>query len=112
MAKTALPPVRASVRILAFVVPVLLVAVGALSACQETRRTLGDACLKSEDCLSGICTQLVCTAAPPLINDEPVAEGGSTVDATAEAGVDAPVVVEAAPETSTVPEAAPEAAGD
>lgn len=56
-------------------------------ACGETRRPIGDECLRSEDCLSGYCASRTCVAAPALVNgglgpppDEtpriPVAEGG------------------------------------
>jgi hypothetical protein len=51
-------------RTVALLVP-LLVAVG---ACMETRHSLGDDCLKDGDCLSGVCTQLRCTASPPTTN--------------------------------------------
>jgi len=30
-------------------------------ACGDTRRSLGDECLRGEDCLSGLCTARVCT---------------------------------------------------
>lgn len=112
MAKTALRPARASARILAFVVPSLVVGlalVALVTGCAETRRPLGEACLKSEDCLSGICSQFACVAAPPLINDEPDAEAGPP--AATDAAADSPAV-DAAPETSTAPEASPEAAAD
>jgi hypothetical protein len=96
MTQTTVPPVRAGARVLAFVVA----GIGALSlayACAETRRSPGEACLKSEDCLSGICSQLVCASQGPLIdamvqNDEagqadtsPAGEG-STGEAAADTG--------------------------
>jgi hypothetical protein len=65
MTQTTVPTARVRARVLAFVVA----GIAALSlayACAETQRSLGDACLKSVDCLSGICSQLVCAAAPPL----------------------------------------------
>jgi hypothetical protein len=34
----------------------------------ETRRSLGEDCLKNDDCLSGVCSQLHCAASPPLID--------------------------------------------
>jgi uncharacterized membrane protein YgcG len=67
MTQTTVPPVRVGARVLALVVA----GIGALSlayACAETKRSLGDECLKDQDCLSGICSQLVCAAAPPLID--------------------------------------------
>ena len=75
-----------------------------VGACAETRRSLGDDCLKDEDCLSGICAGLKCVAAPPIIDGStpagdsgaPDAAGGDTgadtgFDAPVEAAVDAPV---------------------
>jgi hypothetical protein len=43
----------------------------ALPACVETRRTLGEDCLKNVDCLSGICSGLRCAAAPPILDGAP-----------------------------------------
>lgn len=41
--------------------------------CGETRRTLGEDCLKNEDCLSAICSSLKCAAAPPILGSAPPA---------------------------------------
>lgn len=55
------------------------------SACGETRRPIGDECLRNDDCLSGFCSARSCVSAPPLKvgstgptpDEEPdVAEGG------------------------------------
>jgi hypothetical protein len=35
-------------------------------ACGETRRPLGDECIRSDDCLSDTCTARVCVPAPTL----------------------------------------------
>jgi len=35
-------------------------------ACGETRRPIGDECLRDDDCLSGVCSARSCTSAPPL----------------------------------------------
>ena len=56
-----------------------------LAACSETRRSLGEDCLKDGDCLSGICSQLRC-ASPPRLLDGAIAP--LPADATA-APVDA-----------------------
>ncbi len=64
---------------------VLLPVAMAATGCQLTTRSLGESCLKDQDCLSGICSQLTCAAAPPLLQNIPP---GST------------------PEAGTVPEAA------
>src|SRR6185295_13230863 len=52
----------------------LVAAVAVLVACGETRRPIGDECLRDEDCLSGVCAARVCSAAPSL-----VAGGGDKV---------------------------------
>jgi hypothetical protein len=44
--------------------------------CAESRRSLGAECLKSQDCLSGICSQFACAAAPPTLDTEENAEAG------------------------------------
>jgi hypothetical protein len=54
-----------------------LVVVGLAQACVESRRSLGDECLKSQDCLSGICSQFVCAAPPPTLDTEENAEAAS-----------------------------------
>jgi hypothetical protein len=50
-------------------------------ACMETQRSLGEDCLKNDDCLSGICSSLICAAAPPLVGTGPVADAATAVDA-------------------------------
>jgi hypothetical protein len=68
-----------------------------LAACGETRRPIGEECLRSDDCLSGVCSARTCVAAPGLVigagpppPDEtariPVAEGGAPTDAPTEGG--------------------------
>jgi hypothetical protein len=52
-------------------VAVVLLAMGASAGCQLTSRALGEDCLKDQDCLSGICSQLKCAAAPPLLSGIP-----------------------------------------
>jgi hypothetical protein len=52
-------------------VAVVLCAMGASAGCQLTSRALGEDCLKDQDCLSGICSQLKCAAAPPLLSGVP-----------------------------------------
>jgi hypothetical protein len=44
-----------------------LAAVGLVAACVTTKGPLGAECLKNEDCLSGLCSQLVCTEGAPLV---------------------------------------------
>ncbi len=71
-------------------VAVLLLVLGVgIAACGETRRPIGEECLRSDDCLSGVCSDRTCVAAPTLItgagpppNDElprvPIVDGGPT----------------------------------
>lgn len=112
-----------TVRALTFGVPLVLVAglvASALAvACAETKAPIGGACLKSEDCLSGICSQLVCSAAPPTTDTEADNPDASTA---AETGTSEAGATDGAPEATPVPEAstggdagdgaAAEAAGD
>jgi hypothetical protein len=62
-----------------------------LVACTETRRPLGEDCLKDQDCLSGICSGLKCVAAPPTLEagPEPDAAADAPSDAPADMGTDA-----------------------
>lgn len=72
-------------------------ALAALAACGETRRPIGDECLRDEDCLSGVCSSRLCVAAPPLVTgagppppDEiprvPIVEGGTDASTDAPGG--------------------------
>jgi hypothetical protein len=71
----------------------LLVA-GPLSAllaasCTDDRGSIGDDCLKDEDCASGVCAELVCAAGPTYLDAAPaVADAEEMIDAaaTSEAG--------------------------
>lgn len=60
----------------------LLLAVAA--ACGETRRPLGDECLRDDDCLSSACSGRVCVAQPPLSSEDlgPPDRGAKLPDAT------------------------------
>ncbi|MBX3190130.1 MAG: hypothetical protein KF819_24095 [Labilithrix sp.] len=49
-----------------------------VAACGETRRPIGDECLRSDDCLSGVCSLRTCVAAPTLVTGA----GGSPPDET------------------------------
>jgi hypothetical protein len=81
-----------------------LAAVGLVAACVTTKNPLGSTCIKDEDCLSGLCSQLVCTEGAPLVGTmadnadaatAPETGGGeagapeAAVEAGAEAGGDA-----------------------
>ena len=43
------------------------VAVAVSIACGETRRSIGEECLRDDDCLSAVCAFRACMPAPPLI---------------------------------------------
>lgn len=58
---------------------VLVLVLGLVAACGETRRPIGEECLRGEDCLSGVCSSRTCVAAPPLVNGT----GGPPPDETA-----------------------------
>jgi hypothetical protein len=55
---------------------------GVVAACVELQGSLGSDCLKNEDCQSGICSELHCVAAPPLL------EAGFEADASGDATID------------------------
>lgn len=59
--------------------------------CGETRRPLGDECLRDDDCLSSACSGRVCVASPPLTNDQLGApdRGAKLPDATSNLPQDA-----------------------
>ena len=59
----------------------VVVTLSLIGACTETRRSEGDDCLKSDDCLSGICSAQKCIAQPPLLEGgpPPLFEGGADV---------------------------------
>jgi hypothetical protein len=55
--------------------------------CAESRRADGQPCLKDQDCLSGICSQLACASAPPVLDAEVDGPGvDAAVEAASEAG--------------------------
>jgi hypothetical protein len=114
MTQTTASPVRARVRPLSFFV-MLIVPVGLLGGCVETRRANGEACLKDQDCLTGICSQLVCAAAPPTTNVQANADGGVTEaggGADTGGGTDGGAEAEAAVSESGSGEAAADGGGD
>ena len=46
-------------------------------ACGESRRPIGDECIRNEDCLSNVCAARVCASAPQLVtgaSNPPAAE--------------------------------------
>lgn len=62
-----------------------LAVLGVFAACSLTPRANGEGCLKSEDCLSGLCVQSQCRAAPTLLDaetDGPGSDASSNADGT------------------------------
>ena len=70
-----------------------------VGACGESRRPIGEECLRNEDCLSNFCAARSCVSAPTLVtaasnppeDEEPLipTEGGtSAADAGADAKID------------------------
>jgi len=97
-------PSRSSSRsVPALVLAALVASAVALFACAETRRTLGEDCLKSDDCLSGICSSLKCAEAPPILGASPTATADSGVDAAPDVAADSAPDVEndAGPDASS-----------
>jgi len=75
---------------------VVVLGVGAVAvACADTRKTLGEECIKDVDCQSGICGSGRCAAAPPILDRDASTPAPDASTDAAEAG-DAPV--EAAPD--------------
>jgi hypothetical protein len=85
----------------------------------ETQRSLGEDCLKDEDCLSGICSQLVCAALPPTIDAALFGDGAPAIDAggdvfagASEGGSEAAAGESAAPSADVVVTPATDAGQD
>ena len=85
------------------VVPAFAIAfvafVAVASACGETRRSLGEDCIKNEDCLSNLCASSKCGSDPPLLDGSPPA-----VDAAPDVTSDAPDGGDAASEAGDAAE--------
>ena len=110
-------PVRARARALAILVPFLCV-LGVGVACTEELRTNGQSCLKSADCLSGVCANFTCVAAAPLLDAE--VNGDGSLEAATEAAADGPSDAtppkdagkETAPPMEAATESGPDGAGE
>jgi hypothetical protein len=70
-------------RLVAWLGGVGLVA-GVVAACVELEGSLGSDCIKNQDCQSGVCSQLHCAAAPPLLDGQPGLEAADASDAGAD----------------------------
>jgi hypothetical protein len=80
----------------------VVAAVAVAVACTPASRSNGESCIKDQDCLSGVCSQTVCVAAPNYIDAEVNGDGG-TLDGTT-ASEAAAGDSSTASETSTGPE--------
>jgi hypothetical protein len=54
--------------IAALVTALLTAVVAPLGACNETRRSLGEECLKGDDCISTLCSSQHCVEEPPALD--------------------------------------------
>jgi hypothetical protein len=106
-------PVRARARALAILVPFLCV-LGVGAACTEELKTNGQSCLKSNDCLSGVCANFTCVAAAPLLDAEVNGDGslGAGSDAASDSPSDTSVPKDSGKDTAPPSEAAAEAGPD
>ena len=67
--------------------PCAVALVAALVGCAETRRSLGEACLKDDGCASGTCSAGQCVARPPVLDAEAPALDASAPPMDAEPDV-------------------------
>jgi hypothetical protein len=109
MSPREVPSLRFGVRAFVFILPLLAEVAFGGAACTSSKFANGESCLKDEDCASGICSQLVCAAAPPLTNVEADASPQPSEAAASDGAGDV------APETAPVEAAAesgPESGAD
>ena len=59
-----------------------------VGACGESRRPIGEECLRNEDCLSNFCAARACVSAPALVTgaSDPPDEEEPLIPTSAEAG--------------------------
>lgn len=73
---------------MAALVTVVVIFLVTLGACNETRRSLGEECLKGDDCVSGLCSSQHCVEPAPVL-EAGVATDAGNVAVTDGAPVDA-----------------------
>lgn len=63
-------------------------ACGVIAACGESRRPIGEECLRNEDCLSNYCAARSCVSAPSLVSGatDPPGEEEPLIPTADEAG--------------------------
>jgi hypothetical protein len=85
------PSARGKARSFTFAVAVVTV-VGVIAACADSPRANGQACIRDQDCLSGVCVQDTCAAAPLLLDaeveDDGSLDGTTGGDTAVESSVD------------------------
>jgi hypothetical protein len=87
-----------------------------VASCTDNRGSVGADCLKNQDCVSGVCAELVCAAGPTYLDSE--APGDADEEASAQATPDGAATAEAtaggaeAAVRDVAPEAAPDATVD
>jgi hypothetical protein len=74
---------RVRARVLPTVALVALAIGSAVAACANTTKTLGEECIKSQDCQSGLCESQVCVAEPPFLTVPSANTADSAVEASA-----------------------------
>jgi hypothetical protein len=67
---------------IAALVTVFVTALVTLGACNETRRSLGEECLKGDDCVSGLCSSQHCAEPPPVLEASVASDAGNDVSPT------------------------------
>jgi hypothetical protein len=66
---------------------VIVISLGAsFLACDEAKRSNGEECLKSFDCLSGNCSSMRCVASPPLLEGTPSSDAAVTESGSIDGG--------------------------
>jgi hypothetical protein len=61
-------PTRGGLRLVSIVsASAAIVGTFVMGACGESRRPIGEECLRDSDCLSGVCAARACVSAPTLV---------------------------------------------
>lgn len=94
---------RSNVRAASIFVLIVAASGVVFGACTETRRNLGEECIKDEDCLAGQCVTGICTGSPITTDEAGVTQqvstdGGSDASDATDASGSADVTSDALPE--------------
>ncbi len=74
----------------------------AIGGCSETRKGLGETCLKDGDCVSNFCSATVCIAEPPVLTDANATDTSTAVIDTGTDGADGSL--DGSPDGANVPD--------